>query len=117
MSKPADIAVPMPEFLLLLHDEMQRLASEIHALQEGLSTSLNHAAADPEMMVQAQGLDHLAQHAAGLSEVVARLAAQSPSDWKISQDAVIGVTNLGGLAARLAGTATAAADRGELELL
>lgn len=95
--------------------ELARLAGEVERLQDVLSDVLLGACHSPELLRQAQALDHVFQHAAELAIVLNRAAAVSSPDWLAPADPILANISLCALAGHMTG-APLPSEREDLEI-
>ena len=115
MSQP-DPTIPLPDLLTQVGREFDGLAREVEQLQETLSDVLLGARHNPELLHQAQALDHVFQHMAQLAVIVSRAAAQTPADWRVPAEPVLRDVSLSGLVGRLTGAPVEPVVAGDMDL-
>lgn len=116
LAQPKPDVISMPEFLGQVGREFDDLSREIELFQETLSSLLSDVNVSPELMEQAQALDHVFQHMAQLGAIMARVARQSSPDWSLAAQPLLAKVSLSALAGRLSGSAYEAPSSGELEM-
>jgi hypothetical protein len=103
MSTQSDVEhTPVPLLLKVVGEELGHLAADVerlHAIVElpGVRESLRAARCFDVL----QGIDHVTQHLAGLSEFLSTLAGSTPEHWEIDASAARDVILIAALHDRL----------------
>jgi hypothetical protein len=113
---PPPDEVSATQFLEQVGREFMGLSAEIERLQHTVSDLLANAAARPQLIEQAQALDHVFQHAAELGAILTRAAEQAQPGWRLPLQPILSAVSLSSLARRLAGDEADLAASGELEM-
>ena len=108
--------IAMPELLAQLARECQTLAGEVEQLQDTISGLLSNTTVTPDLLQQAQALDHVFQHMTQLGVIVARTAEQASPRWQVPAAPVLAGVSLQALVHRLSGETHEAAVSGEMEM-
>ena len=111
----AHAMVAMPDLLGQLGREVSSLAEEIERLQDTLSDVLMAVPVNSELMERAQSLDHVYQHMKQLELVLERAGDAAPAGLALPSEPLLRQVSLAGLADRLTGRVSAAADSGDFE--
>jgi hypothetical protein len=93
---------PMPTVLNVVGEELDHLAAAVERLHDivelpGLKEALRHA----HCLNVIQGIDHVTQNLAGLSDFLTTLAAAVPNDWSLDTREACDVVLIASLSERL----------------
>ncbi|HYE44492.1 MAG TPA: hypothetical protein VEA44_01835 [Caulobacter sp.] len=108
--------IPLPDLLTQVGREFDELAGEVEQLQETLSEVLLGARHNPDLLRQAQALDHVFQHMTQLALIVSRTADQTSDHWRIPAELVLKDVSLADLVGRLTGASVEPVVSGEMDL-
>lgn len=101
MTKQAD-QTPLPALLNVVGEELHHLAQAVERLHDivelpGVKDSLQEA----HCLGVLQGIDHVTQNLAGLSEFLSTLTTKMPEDWALDTTAACDVVLIASLCERL----------------
>jgi hypothetical protein len=93
---------PMPTVLNVVGEELDHLAAAVERLHDivelpGLQEALRHA----HCLNVIQGIDHVTQHLAGLSDFLTALASSAPNEWTLDTGAACDAILIASLSDRL----------------
>ena len=116
MQSASQSVITMPEFLAQVGREFDGLSHEIEQFQETLSELLANISITPQLMEQAQALDHVFQHMAQLGAIMERVSQQSSPEWRMTAEPLLAKVSLSALAGRLSGGGYEEPASGEMEM-